>query len=248
AELNRRLALLKSRDVEAVGATTAAMGLIRAKTTPVKDLVVVSSSVSDIPLDRFVGNLRRDARSQDVPVIVTADEGEVAQLEEVLGSDVVAVVPGTITLPVLKPSLDAAFETAVLNDQRMQAEQFSRQAAEALAAMDASALAPATDALVSAIGRDDAVQGPALHALAKIGPAAAEEPALAVFSNSEASTEARVAAAAALGGTLARHGGSLDTRKVLERALGSDDAAIRSAAARALGCAALSAGERTALL
>lgn len=248
AELNRLVSMLRTRDAYAVGATTGAMGLIRAKTTPVKDVVLVSSSISDMPLDRFVGNLRRDARSADVPVIVMASEGEVARIEDVLGSDVVAVVPGTITMPVLKPSLDAAFEAAELNDQRMQAEQFSKQAAEALAAMDSGALVPATEALLMAIGRDDAVQVPALTALAKVGPAAAEGPALAVFMDTSASTEARVAAAGALGGSLARHGASLDTLMALKAALSSDEAALRSAAARALGRATLAADERTELL
>lgn len=248
AELNRLVAMLRTRESYAVGATTGAMGLIRAKSTPVKDVVVVSSSISDLPLDRFVGNLHRDARTKDVPVIVLAQESEVGRLEDQLGSDVLAVVPGTITMPVLKPSLDAAFEAATLNDQRMQAEQFSRQAADALAAMDGGALAPATEALLLAIGREDAVQVPALHALAKIGPASAQELALGVFQDADASTEARVAAADALGGALARHPASIDTLKALEAALAGSDADIRSAAARALGRASLSPVERTHLL
>lgn len=248
-DLNRVVGMLKGRETTAVGAPTGAQGLVRAKATPVKDAIIVRSTVTDVSADKLVTILARDVRTKDVPVIVVADAVDVDRMQALLGDRVVGVVPAPINMPVLKPALDAAFERAALNDQRMEAEQFSRRAAEALARLDAGALSVIPGALVGAIGREDAVQIPALRAVAKVGMGEAQAPALALLDDASASSAARVAAALALEGVLANHDAQPETLASLRAALGGEDAALRAAAARALGAArSIDATQRSQLL
>lgn len=233
--LNAVVGMLRTRDTYAIGASTAAMGLIRAKEAPVKDAILLRTTLSDIPVAQIISSLGRDFRTQDVPVIVIANEREVEALQVELGDKVVAVVPAPVNAAVLTPVLASAFDRMALNDARMDAVTLSQHAANALAALDGSVLAPATAGIVSAVGRDDAVQIPALRALAKLGSNDGQRPALGVFTNEAASVEARVAAAIALGGILARNAALPETLAALEKALQGEDAALRTAAARALG-------------
>ncbi len=248
-ELNGLVALLTGRDSFAIGATTGAQGLVRAKAQPVKDAIIVRSSLEDVPADQFVDSLSRDVRTKEVPVIVVAEESEVERVQGELGDKVLTVVPAPITLPVIQPALDAAFEKAALNDERMEAEQFARKAAEALAGLDGAVLAPAVSALVGALGRADEIQIPVLKALAKVGPAEAQGKVASLFADSAASPEARVAAAQALAGVLERHAAAPVTMSALLAALAGEDAALRSAAARVLGVAqSVTPEERAKLL
>ena len=248
-ELNQILSQLNERGTSAVGALTGAQGLVRAKATPVKDVVILRSTLTDLAADQVIRALSRDVRTQDVPVIVIGSEGEQERLEALLGDQVVSVVPAPVNRAVLQPALDAAFEQVQFNEQRLAAEDFSRRAAEALARMDAGSLSAVSDALVAAIGRDDSIQIPALRALQKVGAPGGEAPAAALFSDETASTEARVAAAGALEGILARHGAAPGTLAALQDALSGDDPALKSAAARVLGVArSVSTEDRTALL
>jgi len=247
-ELRDTLALFSDRDVTANGALTGAMGLVEAKATP-QDVVIVRSTVSDVPPDRLIGNLRRDVRTQDVSVIVVSDESERDRLSTLFGDDVVAVVPAPVNAAVLAPALEAAYEAATLNSQRMEAEEFARRASEALSGLDADDLGPAEGALVDAIGRSDEVQIPALLALAKLGSKRGEAPAIALFLDASASLEARIAASDALCGILGANDTHPDTIAALNAALESEDSEIRSAAARVLGCArSVTATERAQLL
>lgn len=247
-ERNALVASLTGPDRFAVGAATGAQGLMRAKATPVKDVIVLRSSIRDIPVDRVVLSLKRDYRTEDVPVIVIARESEVDALETALGDDVLAVVPSA-SPSVLEPALASAFDRVALNDQRLSAETVAAQAARALASLDGDALAPAADALVAAIDRSDEIRIPALWALAKLGAAAGQAPAARLLSDESASTEARVGAAHALAGILERHPMLPGTEAILRRSLESEDLPVRNAAARALGHArSLSPAERGELL
>ncbi|MBI4881970.1 MAG: hypothetical protein HY812_20275 [Planctomycetes bacterium] len=234
-ELNGLVALLTGRDSFAIGATSGAQGLVRAKAQPFKDAIIVRSSLKDVPADQFVENLSRDVRTQGVPVILVAEESEMERVQALLGSKVQAVVPAPITLAVIKPALDAAFEQAKLNDERMEAEQFSRLAAEALASLDAAALAPVAPALVGALGRADEIQIPVLGALAKVGAGEAQGKVASLFADGGASPEARVAAAQALAGILEQNDAQPATMSALLAALAGEDAPLRSAAARVIG-------------
>lgn len=248
-ELNHLVGMLQSGDVFAVGAKSGALGLVRAKEQPAKDAILIRSSVRDVPPDQLISSLRRDVRTKDVPAIVIAEEKDVERVRELLGDSVVAVVPAPVNRALLQPSLAAAFEAAALNDQRMEAEGFSHQAAAALAALDAGTLAPAEPALVGAIGREDAVRIPALRALGTLGAKSAEAGAVKLLGDASASTDARVAAGLALRSILAQHDAAPGTIDALKLALASDDAAVRSAAAKALGQAkSLGAADRAALL
>ncbi len=247
--LNELVAMLRTRDMFAVGAKTGAMGLMRAKAAPVKDAIVMSTSVTDVPVAALVSSLDLDVRTKDVPIIVLGGETEVERVSASLGDSVAGVVPMPVTLAVLQPALDTAFEAAQLNDQRMQAADFSRKAAQTLASLDGASLAPAADAIVAAIGRDDDVQIPALKALAKAKTASGQAPAAALFSGPGASTEARVAAAEALAGIVSSHPLQPGTRQAMVDALAGDDAELRVAAARVLGAAStLSTQDRAALM
>ena len=247
--LNDLVGSLRSRDTFATGASTGAQGLIRAKEAPIKDAIILRSTLDDIDVKQLVSSLGRDYRSQDTPIIVIANEHERVDLEVELGDRVVAVVAAPANAAVVQPVLDSAFDRMALNDQRLDAVAFSRHAANALAAMDGSVLGPAGDALVGAIGREDAVQIPAMRALGKLGAAAGQVPAAELLANEEASTEARVAAGIALAGILANHDALPATLAALRDALAGDDAELKTVAARALGTArSISAEQRSELL
>jgi AmiR/NasT family two-component response regulator len=248
AEINELVAMVDNRERDAVGEKTGAMGIVRAKESP-KDCVIIRTSIKDVPADHIVGILARDVRTKDCAVVLICAESERERIAGLFGDKVAAVLAAPVSKGMLEPALAAAFEKAKLNDERMAADDFARKAAEALAKLDASALRPATSALIGAVGREDAVQVPALMALAKLGAPEAEGAALGVFLNSAASGEARVAAAMALGGVLEDNSGTAGSITALRAALDSADAALRGAAALALGGAkALSVADRSALL
>ncbi len=248
-ELNAWVAGLTARDVFVTGANSGGEALARAKTAPAKDAIIVRASVKDVAVDHMIANLSRDVRSKDTPVIVVADEADVARLQALLGDKVLAVVPAPATAAVLKPSLDAAFEKAKLNDERMDAEMFAAFAAQALAQMDAASLAPAETALVDAIGREDAVQVPALVAIAKLGPEGAEAPLVKLIGDASASPAARVGATNALGGVLAKHPAHPGSIEALAAQMKSASGEMRSAAASSLGSAlSLTSEQRAKLL
>lgn len=249
AERNAMIAAASSLKAVAIGAETGATGIIRAKESPVKDAVVVRSTLEDVKADRIIDVLSRDVRTAGVPVILVCNEDERERMASVLGDKVVAVVPAPANAALLKPAFDAAFEKATLNDERMEAEEFSRRAALALAALDGAALAPAANALVGAIDRADPVRIPALVALGKLGDGAGEGPALALMKDSTASPEARIAAVYALRGILAKNAGRPDTLHALESMARGSDAALRTAACGALGgSSGLAPESRSALL
>ncbi len=248
-ELNAWVAGLKARDVFVTGASSGGEALVRAKTAPMKDAIIVRANIRDVAVDHMIANLTRDVRTKDTPVIVVADEADVARLTALFGSKVLAVVPAPATAAVLKPSLDAAFAKAALNDERMDAEQFAAFAAQALAQMDAASLAPAEGALVNAIGREDAVQIPALIAIAKLGPEGAEAPLVKMIADPATSAAARTAGTHALGGVLAKHPAHAGTIDALAKQFKGSTGELRSAAASALGSAvSLSTEERSKLL
>lgn len=248
AELNELVAMVDTRERDAVGEKTGAMGIVRAKESP-KDCVIIRTSVKDVPADHIVGILARDVRTKDCSVVLVCTESERERIAGMFGDKVAAVLAAPVSKGMLEPALAAAFDKAKLNDERIAADDFARKAAEALAKLDGAALRPATAALIAAVGREDAVQVPALLALGKVGAPEAEGAALGVFLNSAASAEARVAAATALGGVLEENTGTAGSVTALRAALDSADAALRGAAALALGGAkALSVADRSALL
>jgi AmiR/NasT family two-component response regulator len=248
AERNAMIAAAGEQHVIAIGADTGATGVIRAKESPVKDAVIIRSTVSDVKADVIIDVLSRDVRSAGVPVILVCDEADRERFAAALGDKVTMIVPAPVNAAILKPAFEAAFEKAALNDERMEAEQFSRRAALALAALDPSLLAPAANALVGATDRADAVRIPALVALSKLGDGAGEGPAFGLMKDTAASAEARVAAVYALRGILARNSGRPETLNALDKMARGSDATLRTAACGALGGASgLTAEARTAL-
>lgn len=246
--LNALVSGLRTVDTYAVGASTGAQGLARAKSAPVKDVIILRSTLRDVPVDRLVGAFSRDHRTADAAIIVISSEAEADALETALGDKVVAVVPSA-GLGVLRPALDTAFDRVTLNDERLSAATISRQAAEALASLSGAQLAPASEALVGAIGRADDVQIPALRALGKVGAAEGQVPAAQLLADDGASAPARAAAGLALAGILEKHPMRPSTEVALRKALGNDDVDVRNAAARALGRAqSLGTAQRSKLL
>lgn len=249
AELNSLVAMLNTRDVKAFGASTGAQGLIRAKEAPVKDAILIRSTIKDVGADQVVRSLSRDVRTQGVPVVILSDESERERLQQLFGDKVIAVVPGPFNAPLLKPALDGAFEKVKMNEERIAIQDFSHASASALATLDAAALEPARGALVGAIGREDAAQIGALDALARLAPAEAEAPAAAVFADAAQSKEARLAAGRALKGVLAANPAHPETIAALMAAVHGPDAELRSSACAALGTAmSVDVAQRSALL
>jgi hypothetical protein len=147
-------------------------------------------------------------------------------------------VLGNNYLPVVQDSVGD------MNDSRLKALELSAKAAEILALLDGALLADVVEDLIQALDKPDEVRLPVLKALAKVGDRSALEAVGRVFADTAAASEVRVAAAKALGSIFATGDASPDgeVMTALQVALTEDDAALRLAAAEALGKAVELAG------
>lgn len=221
----------------AASADSAATGLARLRRFPGTDLVVVSASLKDIVVDQVISELRGDDRTKGV-AIVAVGAGSDAEMEA-YKTRFADKVKGVVR------AFDAAAMEKALEGGRMNPE---RERAEQLAAACAMAIGSASDlsgdareaclaALAdAAAGRADGVRLPALGALARFGGPAQQGAAVAVLSDAGASPAAKAAAANVLAAMGMRGAGLTDgAQKALGEALNSPEAAVRAAAASALG-------------
>jgi len=219
----------------AVGAATGVEGLARAKDFPPKDLVIARASLKDLTVDSIVYEMK-SGPSADTPVLLLAPENDMENLKSLWEGKVAGFlkdseVKSGAYLDVVKG------KAADLNDAQKKALELSSEAAKALALLDGSALADVVDDLVQALDKPDVVRVSALKALAKTGSRNALESVAKVFNDTSTAAPVRVEAARALGSIFATGEASPDGELLgsLKDALASDDAALRLAAAEAIG-------------
>jgi CheY-like chemotaxis protein len=247
--LNALLTGLNENGYFAVGAGSGAEGLSRAKAYPPKDLIVVKAGLKDLTVDSIVYELA-SGPSADTPVLMLGQENEMENLKGVWEGKVAGFlttfeVLGGNYLPVVQDSVGE------LNDSRQKALELSAKAAETLALLDGAVLADVVDDLNQALQKSDEVRLPVLKALAKVGNRTSLEPVGGVFADTSAASEVRVAAARTLGAIFAAGDAAPDgdVMAALQEALNGDDAALRLAAAEALGKAVeLAGGDMKAIL
>jgi hypothetical protein len=207
-------------------------GLMRAKSLPPKDAIVVQDGVQGVTLDTMVFALKNDPRSANVPLIVVTKDVEgvkalyadkVAKVVDSAGFADVAEVAGA------REGHDAALVTR------------ARTAAEALTALPAST----TRSVAGEIARTLAAASDpdlklALVRLAGHALVAEAVPSVeAILLDDAVSPELRTAALAAAARLWAVHGGNSQYAEALAEKLltlvRSEDAALSLAAAQALG-------------
>jgi len=232
---NAMLAGLNANGFFAVGASTGADGLVRAKEFPPKDLVVIRSGLEDLTIDSIIYELDSGPGSE-TPVLLMAANNEMEGIKGLWEGKVAGFVSDSEVASdaYLAVARDSAGD---LNDARQKALALSAKAAETLASLDGSALGSVEEDLIQALDKPDEVKVPVLNALAKIGSRTALEAVAQVFGDTAASSEVRIAAAKALGAIYATGEAAPDgeVMAALQEALAGEDAGLRLAAAEAVG-------------
>lgn len=241
----QRVAVLRG-ELEARGVVVrawdkGAVALASMRRSPGFDLVVVAQSLPDLTVTQVLGEIRADDASAEIPVLMAAGDRDAA---EELYSDHVAGFLTTDDLSALDDALSGE-----LTGERAAALELASRAARALASARAD-LIPAQGMLLEALSRDDAVVLPLLQALGRGGDGNAVEALAAVVADGDRTDDARIAAADALCGVLARHPGTgaVASGSLAEVAQGDAPARVREAACRALGRVGLDPAARASLL
>ncbi len=219
----------------AAGSDSGASGLARLRRFPGTDLIVVSSSLTDVAVAQVLHELRADARTKDVPVVMVTSAADLENMQSLHGDAVKSVVAAFDAA-----AMEAALEGAPMNPERERAEQIAAAAATAL--MNAASLADASRGAAlaaladAAAGRNDGVRIPATVALGRFGDAGQQGALAGLLGDAGASAEARSAAAVALSGMATRGIGFTDGAvAALKAALDDSEASVRLGAASALG-------------
>jgi len=235
ASMNALLTDLNEAGYFAVGADSGALGLMRAKSLPVKDLVVVRTWLKDLTVDKIVYEMA-EGNTSDVPIMILADADQLDSIKEIWEGKVAGFISSPVNANVFLPAVEAAVGD-VLNPERELALAMSVNVAGALNAMDANLLTAHMDALVGALDKPDAVKVPVLGVISRIGDVSALGGVTAIFGDENASTEVRVAAANALGAIFENmdEAPEADVLDLLASAIGSDEVSLSTAAGAAIG-------------
>ncbi len=233
-----------------VASESGGMGLSRLRRFPGVDLIVVSATLaqgkSDLSTtDLVIDDLREDYRTSKTPLLVLAEASKLDRAKELFGSKVQQVVSA-----VDAPTATEAASKG-LNEDRERATAFARDAAAALARLSPKAydLGAAASTVAGSLARKvKEVVLPALQFLGTAGGGDAPAVCAAILADAQRSPEERVAAGNALGRLFGRgvsDGAAVDA---IRGALKDADLGVRTAAAGALGRAALTGADRAAIL
>ncbi|HBP20142.1 MAG TPA: hypothetical protein DEA08_20425 [Planctomycetes bacterium] len=256
---NRVVGLLRELGYMTFGVESGRDGLVRAKSFPSQDLVLVSSELNPDgdggePIEiQFIDDLRADYRTKPVKVMVLTPE-ERAQNMQTLVDDgrALDVVTPEVDKATLSDKLNRAFGSAEdQRDEKARSDKIAERAALAIASLSQGHtkydINSAADALAKNVrrdtGRPDAVRLACLKALAAIGaPAkgAALEVLLREFRDDTNSIEVRRMLPVAIGELIKAQDVSGDTFQVLKNALKDEDEQIWRNSGRALGKGKLS--------
>jgi CheY-like chemotaxis protein/thioredoxin-like negative regulator of GroEL len=222
-------------------------GLAMLHRAPGLDLVVVAETLPDLTTEQVLDEIKSDDRLSAVPILVVAKNGEEAATR--FGDRIAGVIAGGDMQAV------EAVLSKELSGDRALADNLSMRAADVLARLsrvEPSALAPIVPALMGTLAtRPDGVIIPALRALGAAAGAPQTAGIIAVLADEKHSDDARVAAAQALGGILARDPNAVSPEGLAElQAVVSSKAsiAVRNAAAHTLGLMRLEPAARAELM
>ena len=237
------------------GERQGAVGANRAKALPTLDVILIranlgnnASTLDSQRLDSalmVIDELRADARTKSMRIVVLLDEGDEAGnakakelFESKYGDNVAGYVAGPLVDSVVVSEVGAAAEAGDLGPDRERANATAARAANAFANTDASTgvldLASAVSALATAVADapTDAIKMGAINALGNIRAGGGDALAKAISEGS--SDEMKVAAAKALGNVLSvMQSDEAQVNALLEASKGDGD--LASAALSALG-------------
>lgn len=219
----------------AVGAENGATGFERAKSYPLKDLVILRVGLTDITTDKVVFELGK-GHTTEIPIMLLVEEEDQEQVREIWEGKVGGFISSPVNKEVYLPELEAVMGEA-LNPEREQALAISMKAGGTLALFDVALLEPFLAEMVKALDKPDEVKISILDVLTRVGYPEGLENVKEIFADESASVEVRVAAANALGSMFAMQAGVPDAEvlELLAEALGSDDTNLSLAAGAALG-------------
>jgi HEAT repeat protein len=212
---------LHANGVVAVVADSGADGIVNTHLGMAVDAFVVADPLPDMYASRFVSGLRL-GRFADTPVFVYGNEETSIDSAELVA--------------------ELAAETVIASFGEIDGE---RQARATMAAEAASILVmcairgeagPATDAMIGALGREDAVSMSCSWALGMAGVTAAAPALMDVLADGARSDDARMAAAEGLLALVTRGGVSIDA-SVVEAAMTSGGEGLATACAALIGAA-----------
>jgi HEAT repeat protein len=219
----------------AVGAENGALGLMRVKAYPKKDLVILRVGLGDITTDKVVYEMA-SGDTADVPIMLLVEEANLEEVKGIWEGKVTGFIGSPTNSGILIPAVQAAMGEA-MNEEREQAMSVSGEAAKTLSAINTELLTQHQNALITALDKSDDVKIQVLNVLSNLGDRAALEKVKEIFGNEGAPTEVRVAAANTLGAIFAKMDGAPDgdVLELLVNALGNEEPALSSAAGAALG-------------
>ncbi|MGE0713211.1 MAG: HEAT repeat domain-containing protein [Planctomycetota bacterium] len=255
ATRNRIVGLLRELGYMTFGVESGRDGLVRAKSFPSQDLILVSSELNPggdggEPIEiQFIDDLRKDYRTKPVKVMVlTPDERAETMKTLVDEGRALDIVTPQIDKANLGEKLKKAFGSDEdQRDEKARSDKIAERAALAIASLRRGHtkfdITQAADALAKNVrkdaGRPDAVRLACLQALAAIGApakAAALEILLKEFRDKDAnSLEVRRAIPVAVGELIKAQEVSGDTFQVLKNALKEEDEQVWRNAGHALG-------------
>lgn len=210
------------------------------------DVVVLNDNLPDRKPEDIIGTMKKDSRMARIKILIVAKDKDAA--EERFGESVDGYLEAPLTGETLVAEVNNVLE-GVEDPAGERAEGYAQQAANALLALAANDvdIAAAIPNLQQQLDRSDEVSVPAAEALGLAGKAAQLDALIGALRTG--SEEVKTAAATAMGRILRGMDscpkGAYDS--LLATIKGDGSFNLRSAAARALGLAKLSAAERAAL-
>lgn len=229
---------LENAGLYVVAESTGMAGFVRAKEVGTFDVVVLRYDLPDALAEKIVRELRRDFRTQGLPILISGPEAELAEAKENFGTN----VQGFIEIdPINVDEVNNAAEQS-MNDDQKRALEVSKAACMALAMVDPAHTAfsnyGATETALADVlssNKPDDIRLAALAALGRLGTAQSTDALVDTFSNSANATAIRVAAAGALGRVLRGMAAPANAYDALLGGLGDEAREVRAAAGAALG-------------
>ena len=251
---NRIVGLLRELGYMAFGVESGRDGLVRAKSFPGQDLIIVGSELNPDgdggePIEvQFIDDLRDDYRTKPVKVMILTPEDRVDTMKSLVDQErAIDVITPQIDKATLSDKLNQAFGSPEdQRDEKARSDKIAERAALAIASHSVKhtrfKIVTAAGALAKNVrrdtGRPDAVRLACLHGLAAVGPegkGAALETLIREFQDDTNSIEVRRAIPLAVGELIKGAPVSGDTFQVLKNALKDSDAELVTNAGRALG-------------
>ncbi|MCO5169662.1 MAG: HEAT repeat domain-containing protein [Planctomycetes bacterium] len=261
---NRIVGLLRELGYMAFGVESGRDGLIRSKTFPSQDLVIVSSELNtegdpargEDPLEfEFIDELKRDFRTRHTKVMVLAPDARHQVMQQLVDEGrAVDVIDPDIDRATLADKLNRAFGSdADQRDEKARSNQICARAALAIARLKpghtridiAQAARPLAENVKRDAGRPDDVRVACLEGLAAVGAAGRGTLELLTreFTDSINSIEVRRALAKAMGEACKGQAMPEDTFKALLEACADEDRELHTNAGYALGKAKLTGAQ-----